>query len=159
MIISNEKKLILEGLLSLRKKVSNYQAALIIQQMKNYLSQLEIPVESLTTIIFSKEKSSFGTEVIDMELLFAVKDMVPVPDEFVYKRNVNISDLLCVKFDGKTTDVSKLYAQLFSLIDSNSTSFENPIYIVTKKPFEKTPDEISIEFYLTKSEEFEEISA
>lgn len=159
MIVSNEKKLALESLLSLRKKVSNYQAALIIQQMKNYMAQLEVTVESLTTIIFNKEKSIYGTEVIDMELLFSVRELVPIPDEYIYKKNLNVSNLLCVQFDGKTTDVSKLYSHLFSIIKVEETLYEDPLYIVTKKPFEKTPDEISIEFYLTKSEELKKISA
>ena len=133
MEIKEEQELVLENILSLRKKMTQQQ----MQEEMIKISQVmqEVGVQKggpLTTATYAVIQSG-NEQLMDIEIIVPLNKKVDLPTGYTFKPMIKIIHALCIRHIGSPTMLSNTITTLNNYIIKNNKQVITPTYNVTVK--------------------------
>lgn len=116
MIKQEGQELIIEHVISIRKKIEQKEVVSEIQNMKKIILDLGETPKDLITATFGAEKNESGEMVMDIEILCPVSKELNIAYPFVNKKELRIINALKTEFSGPVSEIESVYNKINTYI-------------------------------------------
>lgn len=131
--ICEDKELILENLLSLRKRMTQQEVQQEMMKIGKTLSHLNITKSGpITTAVYSVEQIN-NEQIMDIEIIIPLGRKVELPSPYKFKQNIKILNALSIRHVGNPSRLGESVNQLNEYIMEHEKQVITATYNVTVK--------------------------